>query len=71
LAEKVSVSLETEDVEWARHKAKQSNTSFSAVVNEALRKQRLHEARMELLKELGDKDITIKDLEAVYAEWRS
>jgi hypothetical protein len=71
LVEKVSVSLETESVEWARHKAKQSNTSFSAVVNEALRKQRLHEARIELLEELGDEDITTKDLEAVYAEWRS
>jgi hypothetical protein len=40
-------------------------------VSEALRKQRQQEARIELLAELGDKDITTKDLEAVYAEWRS
>ena len=71
LVEKVSVSLAAEEVEWARHKAEQSDTSFSAVVSEALRKQRQHEARMELLQDLGDKDITTKDLEAVYAEWRS
>jgi mannitol/fructose-specific phosphotransferase system IIA component (Ntr-type) len=71
LVEKVSVSLGAEEVEWARHKAEQSDTSFSAVVSEALRKQRQHEARLELLAELGDKDITAKDLEAVYAEWRS
>lgn len=71
LVEKVSVSLGAEDVEWARHKAEQSDTSFSAVVSEALRKHRQHEARMELLAELGDKDITPKDLEAIYAEWRS
>lgn len=71
LVEKVSVSLGAEEVEWARHKAEQSDMSFSAVVSEALRKQRQHEARMELLKDLGDKDITQKDLEAVYAEWRS
>lgn len=71
LVEKVSVSLGAEEVEWARHKAEQSDTSFSAVVSEALRKQRQQEARLELLSALGDKDITPKDLEAVYAEWRS
>jgi hypothetical protein len=70
LVEKVSVSLGAEEVEWARHKAEQSDMSFSAVVSEALRKQRQHEARLELLAELGDDDITPEDIAAVLAEWR-
>lgn len=69
--EKVSVSLATDELEWARGKAEQMATSLSAVVSEAIRMQRQHEARLALLEELGSSDISSEDLEAVYAEWRS
>jgi hypothetical protein len=69
--EKVSVSLSVDEVEWARQKAARAETSFSAVVSEAIRKQRQHEARIALLDELGADDVTLEDMEAVYAEWRS
>jgi hypothetical protein len=68
--EKVSVSLAVEDVEWARQKAERDEMSFSAVVSEALRRQRQSEARRRLLAELGTADITPDDLAAIEAEWR-
>ena len=68
--EKVSVTLAIEDVEWARQKAAADGKSFSAVVTEALRRQRQSEARRRLLAELGTDDITPAELAAIEAEWR-
>lgn len=68
--EKVSVSLAVEDVEWARKKAEQDDKSLSAVLTEALRRQRQSEARRQLLAELGTDDLTPEDLEAARAELR-
>lgn len=68
--EKVSVTLAIEDVEWAREKAAESGKSFSAVVTEALRRQRQSEARRRLLVELGTDDLTPAELAAIEAEWR-
>jgi len=68
--EKVSVSLAVEDVEWARKKAEQDDKSLSAVLTEALRRQRQSEARRRLLAELGTDDLTPEDLEAARAELR-
>jgi len=68
-AEKISVSLSAEDLTWARKRAKREVTSVSAVVAEALRKQRQAEARTRLLADLGTDDITEADLDRVRAEW--
>ncbi|MEY4577591.1 MAG: hypothetical protein RL701_2294 [Pseudomonadota bacterium] len=68
--EKVSVSLAVEDLEWARKRAEQDDKSLSAVLTEALRRQRQAEARRRLLTELGTDDLTEAELAAVEAEWR-
>ncbi len=73
MAEKVSVSVSREDLAWARKRARLRGTSLSAVVSEALLRQRQAEAGMRLLAELGTGDITAADVEAVHAElgWTS
>jgi len=68
--EKVSVSLANEDLAWARQKAEAGETSLSAVLSAAIRRQRQSEARQRLLEELGTDDITAQDLEAARAERR-
>ena len=68
VTEKVSVSLAVEDVEWARKKAEQDDKSLSAVLTEAIRRQRQSEARQRLLAELGTEDLTQADLDAARAE---
>lgn len=68
--EKVSVSLATEDLEWARQRAERDDKSLSAVLTEALHRQRQTEARRRLLAELGPDDLTEAELAAVEAEWR-
>jgi hypothetical protein len=68
--EKLSVSLGTEEAAWAREQAEASGSSVSAVLTEALRKQRQNLARRRLLDELGTDDITEEDLAAIRAEWR-
>ena len=70
VTEKVSVSLAAEDVEWARQRAERDATSLSAVLTEALRRQRQSEARQRLLAELGTDDLTPADIDAARAERR-
>jgi hypothetical protein len=70
-AEKVSVSLSVEDLRWAKARAKRELTSVSAVLSEALRKQRQAESRAALLAELGTDDITERERNEVRREWRS
>jgi len=67
-AEKVSVSLSSEDLAWARARAKQQAKSLSGVLSDALRRQRQAEARLALLQELGTADITDADLAALRSE---
>lgn len=64
------VSLAAEDVEWARQRAERDETSLSAVLTEALRRQRQSEARQRLLAELGTDDLTPADIDAARAERR-
>jgi hypothetical protein len=66
--EKVSVSLSTEDVVWAKKRAQRQLKSLSAVVSEALRRQRQAEAGALLLEELGTDDVTEADLDAMREE---
>lgn len=70
-AEKVSVSLSVEDLRWAKARAKRALTSVSAVLAEALRRQRQAEARAALLQELGTDDITERERNQVRREWRT
>jgi hypothetical protein len=70
-AEKISISLGPEDLEWARDRAKSEVKSLSAVVAEALRLQRQAEARARLLADLGTDDITEAEREGARNEWRT
>jgi len=70
-AEKVSVSLSAEDLTWARQRAKREIKSLSAVLSEALRRQRQAEARSRLLADLGTDDISESDRNQVRSEWRT
>jgi hypothetical protein len=70
-AEKISISVGAEDLRWARQRAKREVKSLSAVVSEALRRQRQAEARTRLLADLGTDDITERDRDQVRDEWRA
>ena len=70
-AAKVSISLGADELVWARAQAKRNGKSLSAIMAEALRKQRQAEARTRLLQRLGASDITEADLAAVRAEWHA
>jgi Arc/MetJ-type ribon-helix-helix transcriptional regulator len=70
-AEKISISLGPDDLEWARRRAKNEVKSVSAVIAEALRLQRQAEARARLLADLGTDDITEAEREQVRNEWRA
>lgn len=66
--EKLSVSIDAREVTWAREQAKALGTSLSAVLTDALRRQRKLAAMDRLLAELGTDDITEEELVAVHAE---
>lgn len=67
-AEKISVSVSSDDLAWARKRARARRTSLSAVVSEALLRQRQAEAGVRLLQDLGTEDITEADLDAIRSE---
>lgn len=66
--EKISVSIEHSELEWARSYAKRSGQSLSAVLTEALRRQRKALAMRKLLKKLGADRIPAARLEAARKE---
>jgi hypothetical protein len=66
--EKISVCVSSDDLAWARKRARSHGTSLSAVVSEALLRQREAEAGVRLLEDLGTDDITEADLEAMRSE---
>lgn len=67
---KVSVSISSEDLAWAKKQARRGTMSLSAVVSEALRRQRQAEARAKLLDELGTDDISSEEVSVMRAEIR-
>ena len=67
-AEKISVSVSADDLAWARKRARDRRTSLSAVVSEALLRQRQAEAGVLLLEDLGTEDITEADLDTIRSE---
>lgn len=60
--------MSREDLAWARKRARARRTSLSAVVSEALLRQRQAEAGVRLLEDLGTADITEADLDAIRSE---
>ncbi len=70
-AEKISISLSVEDLRWAKERARRELKSVSAVLAEALRRQRQAEARARLLADLGTDDITERERNLVRSEWRT
>ena len=69
--EKISVSLAKDDLKWAKAQAKARGASLSAVVSEAIHRQRQSQARMKLLDALGGvEDVTQEELDAVRYEWK-
>jgi hypothetical protein len=69
-AQKVSVSIAAEDLQWARRQAKKAGQSLSSVIAEALHRLRRAQAQERLLNELGTADISEHDRNAVRDEWR-
>jgi hypothetical protein len=65
--EKVSVSLAAEDAAWAREQALSRHLSVSAVVSDALRRQRQIAALGRLLSSLGPK-LSAGEIAALRAE---
>ena len=68
LVQKLSISVSREELDWAKERARSLGLSLSAVVSEALLRQRQAEAGVRLLEELGTDDITEEDLAAMRAE---
>jgi len=67
-AQKLSISLSGEEFEWAKKRARSLGMSLSAVISEALLRQRQVDGGVRLIEELGTDDITDEDLAAVRAE---
>jgi hypothetical protein len=70
-AQKVSISVEANDLKWLRNRAKRGGGNLSAVFAEATRLLRQREARERLLKRFGeDAETSQREAEAIRAEWR-
>jgi hypothetical protein len=70
-AQKVSISVEANDLKWLRSRAKRRGGNLSAVFAEATRLLRQREARERLLRRFGeDAEIPRQEAEAIRAEWR-
>jgi hypothetical protein len=70
-AQKISVSLSTDDLRWLRRRARQEKESLSAVIAEATRLLRQREAQDRLLASFGD-DAIVSDAQAaeIRALWQ-
>jgi hypothetical protein len=70
-AQKVSISVEANDLKWLRRRAKLRGGNLSAVFAEATRLLRQREARERLLERFGeDANVSSHDADAIRAEWR-
>ena len=67
-AEKLSVSIEKSELEWARERAQASGKSLSAVLTEALREQRRGAAMDRLLRKLGAGKLTPEQMAKARSE---
>jgi hypothetical protein len=67
---KVSLSLGQSELEWAQSRAQRDGISLSAVVTEAVRLARQHEARMRVVERLGRAaELTPRREAEILAEW--
>jgi hypothetical protein len=70
-AQKISISVEANDLKWLRRRAKQRGGNLSAVFAEATRLLRQREARERLLRKFGDDaNVSSEEAETIRAEWR-
>jgi len=67
-ADKLSISLNVDDVAWLTRRAKRLGTSVSSVIAFAVADQRRAEARDALLAQLGDDDISEAQVAAARRE---
>jgi hypothetical protein len=66
--QKVSVSLDADDLAWARQEAKERSMSLSAVLSESLHRRRKAQALGNLLTRLGADKISSAELSSLRAE---
>jgi hypothetical protein len=70
-AQKVSISVEANDLKWLRRRAKRRGGNLSAVFAEATRLLRQREARERLLERFGeDGNVSSQEADVIRAEWR-
>ena len=68
-AEKISVTIDAADLQWARETAANRSVSLSSFLTQALRAQRQAEARAELVAE-ARKPVTPEAIAKVMSEWQ-
>lgn len=70
-AQKVSISVDADELRWLRRRAKRRGGNLSAVIAEATRLLRQREARERLLERFGeDASVSPQEADAIRAEWR-
>jgi hypothetical protein len=70
-AQRVSISVDANDLKWLRRRAKQRGGNLSAVFAEATRLLRQREARDRLFARFGeDANVSPQEADAIRAEWR-
>lgn len=70
-AVKVSVSLESSNLEWLKEFAKQRKETLSGLVGQAVERMRREAAMDEVIAYLGDAAVLREgDAEAIKAEWK-
>ena len=70
-AQKVSISVDADDLKWLRRRAKRHGGNLSAVMAEATRLLRQREARERVLERFGkDADVSAAEANAIRREWR-
>lgn len=68
--EKISVSIDSDELAWLRKRAARRGGNLSSVVTEAARLLRQQEARQAVLRRLGRaSDITPDEAVAILEEW--
>ena len=71
-AQKVTISVDANDLKWLRRRAKLHGVDLSAVFAEATRLLRHREARERLLDRFGeDANVSSQEADAIRGEWRS
>ncbi len=70
-AQKLSISVDANDLKWLRRRAKRHGGNVSAVLAEATRLLRQREARERLLERFGeDANVSSTGADAIRAEWQ-